>query len=118
MTDKVEQALFFPRAMVEHIQREAFRLDRSLSWVVQKAWSVGRGGVLGLDAGAENPIARARKDERYGGEDAKVRQTLFFPSEMLEEMRAEAARQDRSVSWLVEQAWCLALESIEALPSS
>ena len=35
-TDKRKQSLYFPESMLEEIQREAARLDRSLSWIVQR----------------------------------------------------------------------------------
>lgn len=41
-TDKRKQSLYFPEEMLREIQDEARRLDRSLSWVVQKAWKVAR----------------------------------------------------------------------------
>ena len=42
MTDKRKQSLYFPADMLEEIQREATRQDRSLSWVLQQAWKVAR----------------------------------------------------------------------------
>ena len=42
VTDKRKQSLYFPEEMLREIQDEAKRLDRSLSWVVQKAWKVAR----------------------------------------------------------------------------
>jgi uncharacterized small protein (TIGR04563 family) len=41
-TDKRKQSLYFPEEMLNEIEREAQRLDRSLSWVVQQAWKVAR----------------------------------------------------------------------------
>ena len=41
-TDHRKQSLYFPEEMLEEIQREAMRQDRSLSWIVQQAWKVGR----------------------------------------------------------------------------
>jgi uncharacterized small protein (TIGR04563 family) len=35
-TDKRKQSLYFPELMLKDIQREADRLDRSLSWIVQR----------------------------------------------------------------------------------
>jgi uncharacterized small protein (TIGR04563 family) len=35
-TDKRKQSLYFPEAMLKDIQHEADRLDRSLSWIVQR----------------------------------------------------------------------------------
>lgn len=41
-TDHRKQSLYFPEEMLEEIQRESSRQDRSLSWVVQQAWKVAR----------------------------------------------------------------------------
>ena len=41
-TDKRKQSLYFPEAMLPEIKEEAARLDRSLSWVVQRAWKLAR----------------------------------------------------------------------------
>jgi uncharacterized small protein (TIGR04563 family) len=41
-TDKRKQSLYFPEEMLNDIQREADRQDRSLSWIVQQAWKVAR----------------------------------------------------------------------------
>lgn len=42
MTDKRKQSLHFPEEVLQEIQAEAIRLDRSLSWIVQQAWKIGR----------------------------------------------------------------------------
>ena len=41
-SDKRKQSLYFPEAMLQEIKDEANRLDRSLSWVVQRAWKLAR----------------------------------------------------------------------------
>ena len=41
-TDKRKQSLYFPEAMLKEISAEATRQDRSLSWIVQKAWKAAR----------------------------------------------------------------------------
>jgi uncharacterized small protein (TIGR04563 family) len=41
-SDKRKQSLYFPETMLEDIKIEAKRLNRSLSWVVQRAWKVAR----------------------------------------------------------------------------
>jgi uncharacterized small protein (TIGR04563 family) len=41
-TDKRKQSLYFPETMLQEIKEEAARLDRSLSWVVQRAWKIAR----------------------------------------------------------------------------
>jgi uncharacterized small protein (TIGR04563 family) len=40
-----------------------------------------------------------------------------MPEDMLLEVMAEAARQDRSLSWVVQLAWQLAKARIEAMPA-
>lgn len=40
--DKLKQSLYFPEGMLSEIRDEATRLDRSLSWIVQRAWKVAR----------------------------------------------------------------------------
>lgn len=42
MSDKRKQSLYFPEDMLREIQHEATRQDRSLSWIVQKAWKIAR----------------------------------------------------------------------------
>ena len=44
-TDHRKQSLYFPAEMLEEIQQEAFRQDRSLSWIVQQAWKMARGEI-------------------------------------------------------------------------
>jgi uncharacterized small protein (TIGR04563 family) len=45
------------------------------------------------------------------------KQSLYFPEEMLLEIQREALRQDRSLSWIVQQAWKLARLDIRRMPS-
>lgn len=48
----------------------------------------------------------------------KRKQSLYFPEDMLNEIQEEAARQDRSLSWIVQQAWNLAKERIARFPGA
>ncbi len=41
-SDKRKQSLYFPEEMLQEIKDEAARLDRSLWWVVQRAWKIAR----------------------------------------------------------------------------
>ena len=41
-SDKRKQSLYFPETMLEEIKYEAYRQDRSLSWIVQRAWTIAR----------------------------------------------------------------------------
>lgn len=45
MTDKRKQSLYFSEDMLQEIVAEAHRLDRSLSWVVQRAWKIARNEI-------------------------------------------------------------------------
>ncbi len=47
----------------------------------------------------------------------KRKQSLYFPEQMLKEIQDEAARQDRSLSWIVQKAWKLARKEIMRYPS-
>jgi uncharacterized small protein (TIGR04563 family) len=47
----------------------------------------------------------------------KRKQSLYFPEDMLREILEEATRQDRSLSWIVQQAWRLARGEIMRFPS-
>jgi uncharacterized small protein (TIGR04563 family) len=46
--DSRKQSLYFPEQMLQEIGAEAKRLDRSLSWVVQRAWRGARGEIKKL----------------------------------------------------------------------
>jgi uncharacterized small protein (TIGR04563 family) len=47
----------------------------------------------------------------------KRKQSLYFPEKMLDEIAAEATRQDRSLSWIVQKAWKIAKSDICKYPS-
>lgn len=47
----------------------------------------------------------------------KRKQSLYFPEDMLREIQTEANRQDRSLSWIVQQAWKIARSEIARYPS-
>ncbi len=44
------------------------------------------------------------------------KQSLYFPEEMLGEIQKQAERQDRSLSWIVPQAWKLARADMKKIP--
>ncbi|MCP4502228.1 MAG: TIGR04563 family protein [Deltaproteobacteria bacterium] len=46
----------------------------------------------------------------------KKKQSLYFPIEMLSEMQEEAERQERPLSWIMQQAWRLSRERIRTYP--
>ena len=45
MSDKRKQSLYFPEDYLDEIRAESIRQDRSMSWIVQKAWEIARGRV-------------------------------------------------------------------------
>lgn len=47
----------------------------------------------------------------------KRKQSLYFPEDMLNEIRSEAERQDRSLSWIVQKAWKTARMELRKFPS-
>ena len=47
----------------------------------------------------------------------KRKQSLYFPEEMLKEIQEEANRQDRSLSWVVQQAWKISKIELKKIPS-
>ncbi len=46
----------------------------------------------------------------------KRKQSLYFPEETLLQIQQEANRQDRSLSWIVQQAWRTARARIAQMP--
>jgi len=60
-TDKRKQSLYFPDAMLNEIKDEAARLDRSLSWVVQRAWKVARAEIQKIPSTNLEPEDKTEK---------------------------------------------------------
>ena len=52
------------------------------------------------------------------GDGKSKRQALYFPSDMLKDIQGEAERQDRSISWLIQQAWRIARTELQKVPST
>jgi uncharacterized small protein (TIGR04563 family) len=48
----------------------------------------------------------------------KHRQSFYLPELMLEEIKVEAHRLNRSVSWVVQRAWKLARDEMKNLPTA
>ena len=48
-------------------------------------------------------------------ETDKRKQNLYFPEAILREIGDEATRQDRSLSWIVQQAWRTARKEIKSM---
>lgn len=67
-TDKRKQSLYFPETMLESIQKEADRLDRSLSWIVQRCVRVGLPELKKLPS-TDDPMARSGSTEPPDSDD-------------------------------------------------
>jgi uncharacterized small protein (TIGR04563 family) len=68
-TDKRKQSLYFPESMLVEIQQEATRLDRSLSWVMQRAWKLARADIRKLPSVNDVVDMEAADDPRGRDED-------------------------------------------------
>jgi len=62
VTDKRKQSLYFPEEMLKEIGAEATRQDRSLSWIVQKAWKAARKNLMNIPSMDDVPSDQS-KDE-------------------------------------------------------
>ena len=47
----------------------------------------------------------------------KKKLTLYFPQSVLREAEAEARRQERSISWILQAAWKIARRRIQEYPT-
>jgi uncharacterized small protein (TIGR04563 family) len=111
-TEKIEQPLYWPEALLAFARAEARRLDRTISWLVQRAWKLASGRIRGI------PSTEQAKGHTVSLVDTpKSKMNLFIPADMLEEMKAEAARFDRSMSWLVNLTLTLARPDLENIPT-
>ncbi len=91
--DLRKQSLYLPQEMVDEVKERGRSEDRSLSWLLQKAWRESRDRV------ASGVIASSPYTEK------KVKQSAYFPSAILSEIDEEGHKHDRSHSWLIQQAW-------------
>jgi len=63
-TDKRKQSLYFPESMLQDIQLEAARLDRSLSWIVQRCVKIGIPEIRKLPSVNDIPDTNDTDDAR------------------------------------------------------
>jgi uncharacterized small protein (TIGR04563 family) len=68
------------------------------------------------DTGSTSPPALQNHAKEKGVKGDKKKQSLYFPVEMLGEMQKEADRQERPLSWIMQQAWKLSREKIQGYP--
>jgi uncharacterized small protein (TIGR04563 family) len=63
-SDKRKQSLYFPESMLQEIQHEAARLDRSLSWIVQRCVKLGLDEIRRLPSVNDLESGPASDDSR------------------------------------------------------
>jgi uncharacterized small protein (TIGR04563 family) len=62
VSDKRKQSLYFPEEMLREIGAEATRQDRSLSWIVQKAWKAARNDIMKIPSVSDGPLDREKSE--------------------------------------------------------
>lgn len=63
VSDKRKQSLYFPEEMLKEIGDEATRQDRSLSWIVQKAWKAARKDIMNIPSVENFPREQDKDSE-------------------------------------------------------
>jgi uncharacterized small protein (TIGR04563 family) len=61
-TDKRKHSLYFSADLLKEIGDEATRQDRSLSWIVQKAWRLARREIMGAASAGQATIRSKLED--------------------------------------------------------
>jgi uncharacterized small protein (TIGR04563 family) len=107
--------LYFPVEMIEEMTRESERLDRSVSWCLLSIWKHVRDDFRAVPDEEDHPRAEQLFEERYHAGD-KAPATVYFNEVLYQELVAEAGRLDRSISWLMQRAWCIGHEHLAVLP--
>ncbi len=74
-----------------------------------------REGILVDSKSKDEPIVISKAPDSKTAD--KRKQSLYFPEDMLTDIKREALRQDRSLSWIVQQAWRIARDEIKKFPS-
>lgn len=45
----LKKSVYFPEKMMNEINRESRRQDRTVSWLLQRAWMIARAEIMGLE---------------------------------------------------------------------
>lgn len=102
--------LYWPADLLEFLQREAQRADRSLSYLVQYAFKLAHGQI---SASTREELALAAPPVTAG---VKRQQTLYFSGAILDAIEAEAHRLDSSLSFVAQTSVALSRADLAALP--
>ncbi|MBM4377077.1 MAG: hypothetical protein FJ095_18505 [Deltaproteobacteria bacterium] len=110
MGKTLDQALWYPSSMLEEMHALAGSQKKTTAWVVEQAWGAARAEIAKLDG---HKPWRAEKvfEQRYADAD-KVKHVLTLSVTTMDEIKSEAARLDRSMSWLVARCFCIAHETL------
>lgn len=57
--EKRKQSLYFPVDMLDEMQKEAERLERPISWVIQQAWKLSKDAIGNYPGVNDMPNAAA-----------------------------------------------------------
>ena len=93
--DKRKVCVYLPPEVLAEMRAEAKRQGQSLSWIAQQAIRL---------SGERRSARRFLGDAHFRNRNP----TVYLPSEMLDEMHAEAKRQGRPISWIVRKAFQIA----------
>ena len=90
-----------PSLMLEDIEKYAMRLERPTAWCVRMAWNLAAPEIERLHADDTTTNNRLFTGNRHP-------KPMDLPDRTWSTIREEAARLDRSPSWIVQQAWRIA----------
>jgi uncharacterized small protein (TIGR04563 family) len=97
--------LYWPEDLLREMQAEAARLDRSVSWIVEKAWTI---------ATSSTPIVRGRRPPHDG---PRRKHSVYLSIALYDQLASAAAREDRSMSALAQRAIVTAWPTLTSLPA-
>ena len=113
---KAPRTLSLPKVVIEQIQNETARIDRSPSWIAGKAWEAARPELTKL----AGPGAVGQRIADLAGANDVERQdhAIHLPVAVISEQDQLATRLDSNPSELMYLAWLLGRRSISDQPSS
>ncbi len=112
---KLKKTLYIPDSMLQEIADEAARTDRSISYIVQYAWTCARQRLIA--AHDREAAEKLRPLSMPAASTEERKQSLYFPMEMLAEMEESSKRFESSISWAVQLAYSIARTEVRALPA-
>lgn len=60
--DHRKQSLYFPQGMLDEIRREARRIERPISWVMQRSWIVAKASIKAIASAPNEESADAKRE--------------------------------------------------------